>query len=101
MHLFIYLFSSVGVEPTFLTTVPFSLQLQTTELLTQDLCSTVAGIWPWEMELSQEWFHLPVTILVWPWCTRGQEWIMERGVSLWILESWFCGLPSSDLDSFT
>lgn len=62
MLLFIYLFSSVGVEPTFLTTVPFSLQLQTTELLTQDLCSTVAGIWPWEMELSQEWFHLPVTI---------------------------------------
>lgn len=70
-------FGGAGVEPTFLTTVPFS--LLPTELLTQDFCSTAAGIWPWEMELGQAWIHLPVAILVWPWSTRGQVWIMEKG----------------------
>lgn len=78
-----------------------SLQLQLTKLLTQDLCSTVAGIGPWETELNQGWFHLPVAILVWPWSTGGQIQIMERRVSLWSLESWFYHLPSSDLGKLT
>lgn len=81
-YTFIYLLSSIGVEPPFLMIVLFSLQLQPTKLLTQDLCSTVAGIWPWETELNQGWFHLPVAILVWPWSTGGGTDNGKRGEPL-------------------
>lgn len=100
-YTFICLFSGIGVEPPSLMIELFSLQRQPTKLLTRALCSIVAGIWPGEMELNQEWFHLPVAILVWPWSTRGQVGIMGRGASLWILESRFCHLPSSDLGKLT
>lgn len=54
-------------------------------------------VWPWEMEVIQERFHLPVAILMGPWSTRWQVQIMETGVGVSIPESWVCHLASRDL----